>query len=314
MVMKNALSRRQFLKTSSLGLAGAAAFPAWSGAVEPFRRNGPSRLRLSLAAYSLRDYFQDVNHARQSDAAPEKRIDLFQFMDFCAEHGCEGTELTSYYFPAHFEREFLLKIRRHAFLQGLAISGTAIGNSFTHEAGPKRDAEMALVKKWIDDAAVMGAPHIRVFAGGQPAGASREEAKRRCIEALEESAHYAGQAGIFLGLENHGGIVAESRDILDIIRAVQSPWVGINLDTGNFHTEDPYADLAACAPYAVNVQVKAEIHRRGKPGPEPSDLPRVAQILRQANYQGYVALEYESAENPWTAIPKLLAELKKLTG
>jgi sugar phosphate isomerase/epimerase len=112
-----------------------------------------------------------------------------------------------------------------------------------------------------------------------------------------------------LGLENHGGIVADPSDLLEIVRAVKSPWFGVNLDTGNFQTEDPYADLAKCAPYAVNVQVKVEIKRRGAKA-EPSDLKRVATILRDANYQGYVALEYEAAPDPWTVVPRHLEELR----
>jgi sugar phosphate isomerase/epimerase len=105
--------------------------------------------------------------------------------------------------------------------------------------------------------------------------------------------------------------VTEPADLLDIVRAVKSPWFGINLDTGNFHTDDPYADLARCAPYAVNVQVKVEIQPRGKPK-GPADLPRLIRILREANYQGYVALEYEAAEDPWKAVPGHLRSLRQL--
>jgi sugar phosphate isomerase/epimerase len=118
---------------------------------------------------------------------------------------------------------------------------------------------------------------------------------------------------VFLGLENHGGIVAEAADLLDLVRAVKSPWVGINLDTGNFRTADPYADLARCAPYAVNVQIKAELQPRGKPQ-GPADLARLVRILREAGYQGYVALEYEAAADPWTAVPPLLGRLRELLG
>jgi sugar phosphate isomerase/epimerase len=125
---------------------------------------------------------------------------------------------------------------------------------------------------------------------------------------MEECAAEAGKHGIFLGLENHGGIVAEPKDLVDMIREIQSPWVGINLDTGNFHTDDPYRDLEMCAPYAVNVQVKAEISKRGQKK-EKADLNRLVKMLRDVNYQGFVALEYESAEDPWTAVPRLLKEL-----
>ena len=98
--------------------------------------------------------------------------------------------------------------------------------------------------------------------------------------------------------------------MLDIIRAVKSPWVGINLDTGNFQTDDPYADLAKCAPYAINVQYKSQILRRGQKQKEPADLARVVKLLRDANYQGYFTLEYEAPEDPWVAVPELLKQMR----
>lgn len=303
--MHQTANRRRFLKQSCLALAGLGIFGPRLQAVEPFKRSGAARLPLSLAAYSFRQYFG----SEKNDAAAAKRIDLFDFLDFCADHGCEGAELTSYYFPPKVTPEFLLKLRRHAFLRGLEISGTSVGNNFTLPPGPKRDADIAMVKTWIGYAAIMGAPHIRIFAGaGQ--GLAKEEARKLCLEAIEECAEEAGKHGIFLGLENHGGIVAQPDDLLEIIRAVKSPWVGINLDSGNFSTDDPYADLARCAPYAVNVQIKAELRRRGQKA-EPADLGRLAKLLREANYQGYVALEYESAEDPWKAVPELLKRLKR---
>jgi len=303
-------TRREFLQTTlqsglaltSLGLIGTRPLFA----VEPIKRAGPPRLQLSLAAYSFRDYFNDPDNKRAN-----KRIDLFQFIDFCAEHGCQGTELTSYYFPPDINHELLIRIKQHAFLRGLATSGTAVGNTFTVPNGSKRDQEIAGVKRWVDHAATMGAPHIRIFAGSAPAGMSREQANQLCISAIEECCDYAGGKGIFLGLENHGGIVSTAEEILEIVRAVKSPWLGINLDTGNFHTDDPYADLIKIAPYAVNVQLKGEIQPRGKAA-EPADLSRLVRILRDANYQGYVALEYESKEDPWTAVPRLLEQMKKL--
>lgn len=265
---------------------------------------------LSLAAYSFRDSFRGSSRRQDDKAASGRSLDLFQFIDFCADHGCVGTELTSYYFPAQVTDELLLELKRHAFLRGIAVSGTAVGNTFTLQPGEKRDREIAGVKTWIDRAQILGAPHIRVFAG--PAqGMTQAEAKKLAIAAFEECCEYAGRKGVMLGLENHGGIVAEPGELLDIVKAVRSPWFGINLDTGNFHTEDPYADLATCAPYAVNVQVKTEIQPRGQ-GKRPADLARLAKILRDAQYQGYVALEYEAAEDPWVAVPRTLARLREL--
>ena len=98
--------------------------------------------------------------------------------------------------------------------------------------------------------------------------------------------------------------------LLAIVTAVKHDWFGVNLDTGNFRTADPYGDLARIAPYAVNVQVKTEIAPGGKK--QEADLGRLMGMLREAKYRGYVALEYEAAEDPKTAVPRYVAELRKL--
>ena len=135
-----------------------------------------------------------------------------------------------------------------------------------------------------------------------------------CIEAMEECCEYAGAKGIFLGLENHGGLVAEPAGMLEILEGVKSPWLGVNLDTGNFHTDDPYRDLAKVAPWAVNVQVKVEMRPRGAKKKSPANLERVVAILREVNYQGFVVLEYEAKEDPMTAIPHHLENLRSAIG
>lgn len=303
-------SRRRFINRLGLVSAGLALAPRLLPAIEPIQRPGKSRLLLSLAAYSFRDFFKPGARPANAPAGAGQDFDLFQFVDYCADHGCAGTELTSYYFPKDVSDDYLVRLRRQAFLRGVAVSGTSVGNTFTLPSGPKRDAEIAAVKQWIDHAAVLGAPHIRIFAGSASREVLKEEATRLCIAAMEECADYAGKKGIFLGLENHGGIVAEPDDLLAIIHAVKSPWMGINLDTGNFHTADPYADLERCVPYAVNVQFKAEVSPRGQKA-APADLPRLVKMLRDGNYQGFVALEYESKEDPWTAVPTLLKKMQE---
>ena len=68
------------------------------------------------------------------------------------------------------------------------------------------------------------------------------------MAAIQEACDYAAKYGIFLALENHGGITATIDQMLTIVKAVKHDWFGVNLDTGNFHTADPYADLAKIAP------------------------------------------------------------------
>jgi sugar phosphate isomerase/epimerase len=295
-------SRRRFLQLT----ASSVLVAPLARAVEPFARTGSPRLQLSLAAYSLRQFFQ----TEKGKPIPGGTLDMFKFIDYCAEQGVAGAELTSYYFPVEPTDDYLLKVRRHAFLKGVQISGTSVGNNFALPAGAERDAQITDVKKWIDRAAVLGAPHIRVFAGAPAKGFDAGEARRLCISALEECSEYAGRKGIFLGLENHGGLVAEVAGMLEILKAVKSPWFGVNFDSGNFHGPDPYAELAQIAPFAVNAQIKVEMKPAGAKVAEPADIPRLVKILRDANYQGWVTLEYEAKEDPWKAIPMWLGRLR----
>jgi sugar phosphate isomerase/epimerase len=237
-------------------------------------------------------------------------IDQTEFIDFAVAQGVEGVELTSYYFPPNVGRDELLRVRRHAFLRGVTITGTSVGNTFTLPKGPARDTQLAEVKLWIDHAAVLGAPHVRVFAGNVPKNGNEPDAVRACIEALEECGDYAAARGVFLGIENHHGIVRTPEALLRIVQAVKSPAVGINLDSGNFHLEDPYAAFAQCAPFAVNVQMKEKIRRGEKAPLEDADLARFLGILRDANYSGWVVAEYETNQDPWLGIPRFIGNLR----
>lgn len=292
------MNRRQFLHSTCL-FTGAAAI---ARAVEPFARPGKARFQFSLAAYSFRDFFKD----------PAK-MDFFKFLDFCADQGLAGAELTSYYFHKDVTDAELLKVRRHASLRGVSVSGTAVGNNFALPDGPELDKEKAYTKQWIDRAAVLGAPHIRVFAGS-PKGIDEAAARKQVIKTLEELGSYAATKGVWLGVENHGGVVATPDGLLEIVKAVNSTAVGVNLDTGNFHGADPYADLARCAPWAVNVQIKVEIKRAGAKAMEPADLKKIATLLRESNYQGWVALEYEAKPDPFTAVPEHLKAMREALG
>ncbi|MFA6543995.1 MAG: sugar phosphate isomerase/epimerase family protein [Limisphaerales bacterium] len=304
------LSRRQFLQTTATTLLAAPA----ARAIEPLGRTGSARLQLSLAAYSFRDFFgADVQRPTSKTVPPAGlEMDMFKFINFCAENGCVGAELTGYYFPRELTTDYLVQVRRHAFVKGVAISGSAIGNNFSHPKGEKRDKEIAQTKQWIDRAAVLGTSHIRVFAG-QTKELSREEADKLVVSALEECCDYAGQKGVFLGIENHDAI-GSAEHLLRLIKQVNSRWLGVNLDSGNFHTENPYDDFAQIAPYAVNVQFKTEIKRKGAKESEPADLARKVKILREAHYQGFVALEFEAKDNPYTAVPPVLKQMKELFG
>ncbi|MFZ4766502.1 MAG: sugar phosphate isomerase/epimerase family protein [Roseimicrobium sp.] len=302
------ISRRHFL-TTSLSALGASALPA----IEPIKRSGPSKMELGVAAYGFRDYFEwsrDKKNKIKDGKAPMSIID---FIDWCADQGVPGAELTSYFFPPDTDTAFCEKVRAHADKRSVRITGSAIGNTYTNPPGEKRDEQLAYTKKWVDFCAILGAPHIRVFAGAAPKGMSLEDGVKNCIETYQMALDYAATKKIYLGIENHGGVVAEPDQLIAIIQAAKSEYAGINFDSGNFHTEDPYADLAKIAPYTLNVQLKVDIKRKGAAKEEPSDIPRVIQILRDAQYSGWFTLEYER-KDPFVEMPQFVKQLKPLLG
>jgi sugar phosphate isomerase/epimerase len=292
------LSRRQLLQSSLFAGSALAAGSALQ-AIEPIARNGKPKFKFSLAAYSYRGLL----------AGRSATLTLKDFIDDCAKFGLEGTELTSYYFPPDTTPDYLRALRRQAFRLGLDISGTAVGNEFGHPPGEKRAAEIAKVKQWVDYSEILGAPVIRIFAGHQQKDQTAGEAHKLMVTAIEDCCDYAGKHGVHLALENHGGPTGSADGILEFVRDVNSPWFGINLDTGNFQSADPYADMAKLAPYAINAQIKVEVSIGGKR--TPADFKRVAKIMRDANYRGYIVLEYEEAGNVREECPKYLDHLRE---
>lgn len=305
-------SRRNFLSglsavTAAHALAGRNSLSS-AAAADPPVRSGKPLLKLSLAAYSFNRLF-----ARRGtpDEIANAEMTLEKFIDYCAEQQLGATELTGYYFPQNVTTEYLLSIRQRTHRLGLDISGTAIGNDFCLPEGEARDRQIAECRSWIDYAAVMGAPVIRIFAGRVPKGDSEEAAIERCIDGINQSLDYAATRGIFLALENHGGITATPAQMMKIISGVKSsPWFGVNFDSGNFATDDPYRDLETIAPYAVNAQIKVAI-KSPNGAKLPSDMPRIIEILKQSGYRGYVTLEFEEKE-PFKEIPKYLETLRGL--
>ncbi len=317
--MPNDSTRREFLKRGATAAVGTAAVGALTPqAAADQRATGPgdrgsgtskavfdrqkgAHLKLSCCAYSF-------NRLLPRGNKPGK-MTMADFVDLCARMNLDGTELTSYYFPPDADTGYFKRIRRRAFLNGLEVTGTAVGNTFTLPPGRERDKQVTMVKHWIDRAVDLAAPTIRIFAGRCPKGKTIEQARKWFIECLEHCLPLAEKRGVFLALENHGGIVTTSEETLACLGSVASDWFGLNLDTGNLREPDPYAGMAKCAPLAVNVHVKVNVHSTTT-GSAPADYDRIVAILRSAGYRGCVSLEYEAREDPHVAVPKHLDALR----
>jgi sugar phosphate isomerase/epimerase len=255
------------------------------------------RLRTAICAYSFRKQLED------------KSMSYDDLVRLAVDLDVDGLDLTVYWFPST-EDTFLLPLRRLAYRNAVEIYSISVRTDMCKPPGDAHDKQAAELRKWVDVANKLGASHIRVFGGTIPKGSTEEQAAGWVTEMLKAAAPYAGSKGIILGLENHGGITEKASTIVGIVKAVDSPWVGVNLDTGNFN-RNSYAQIAEILPYAVNAQFKT--HIRDENGQSvPSDWRRIIGMFRESGYRGYFALEYEDKGDATAAVPRLTRELNKL--
>ncbi|HEY6555484.1 MAG TPA: sugar phosphate isomerase/epimerase family protein [Vicinamibacteria bacterium] len=280
-------SRRSFLG----GLAAApllAAPRAASGAVP--RRPGPKapKIKLSCNIYSF------------NEPLTKGTMSLEEAFDFCAELGFDAVDPTGYYFPGYPEAppdRYLYEIKKRAFRLGLDISGTGVRNDFAAPDPAKRAAAVGLVKRWIDVSVKLGAPAVRVFAGPAVAGRSATEATDQVVAHLEECVGYGADRGIFVVLQHHDDLLKTASETLAVLERVGSEWLGLNVDIGSLRTtDDPYAEIAALAPFAYTWQIKEQVYRKGVV--EDVDLGKIVRILRDTGYRGYIPLETLGAGDP----------------
>jgi sugar phosphate isomerase/epimerase len=317
--MNSTSTRRSFLKAAAflpLALAGTSATARGAYTAIP-RHSGP-HLRPSLNVYS----FLELLNANAKDKT--KGLDLFGACDFCAKVGFDAIDLTGYFFPGYPQApadDYLIRLKRHAFNLGLAISGTGVRNDFTAAAPATRAEGVQRIKTWIEVAAKLGAPTVRAFADSQQPfktwqqasnNASRDTVEAYLAESLRECAEHGKKFGVIVAVQNHGDFISTGAEHLSLLRRVDHEWCAAMVDTGKYLTPDPYADIALMAPYAVNWQIKETMQSSLK-SPRV-DLPRLVKILRASGYRGYVPIETLSMRRPdydsYVEITKMLRDLQ----
>ena len=273
-------------------------------------RSGSTSIVPSLNAYS----FNKLLLAKDEDGTP--KFSLFQLLDWCAEQNIKAVDVTGYYFPGYPEvpsDDFIYAFKRKAFLLGIDISGTGIRNDFASPDPKVRQEGVELAKKWIVVASKLGAPVIRVFAGKIPEGYENkwDEVAEWMVECFKECAEFGEKHGVIIGIQNHGDMIQTSEQCIKVMEAVDSKWAGIILDTGMFKTKDPYKDIKAVTPYAVNWQVKESVF--GKDSEIRTDFLKIIKILRENNYRGYLPVETLENKNkpydPFVLVPEMIHEL-----
>ncbi len=321
------LTRRDFLKTTSLlplAAAGLGAAATAAASVGPIPRLGGSNLKISLNAYSFARLLNNKVLGRGEG------LTLVELCEWCAQHNFDGLDATGYYFPGYRDRKLptdaaVYELKRRAFELGIGISGTGVGNNFTVADRAARQKDVEWIKSWVEVAAKMGAPVLRVFADTQMRNAdwrsasnnaSREDVEKWIADELHICAEQGAKYGVIIGVQNHGDFLQTADQLIRLIRRVDSPWCGAIVDTGFFRAPDPYAEMAKAAPYAVNWQVKQSPLGIEKVAEAPMDLRRLVRIIRESGYRGYIPIETLSPRgsgqtyDPYKAVPTFLAELR----
>ena len=256
------------------------------------------------------------------------KMDLFGFIDRAAELRLDGVEFHTRAFDS-VAPAYLRDVRMRCLKRGLTISYIGVSNNFgrPQEELPEAVAE---VKRWVDIAAFMGVPIVRIFAAWVRDGSTEEEVWERMMPCMQEVAAFGEEKGVVLGLHNHnhGCVTRTGKDVRRILETVNSPYLSHILDTGQYvgspgasganGKEDPaldfYGSIAETAPLAVFV--RAKIYRIQTGEEVWLNYPRIFEILRSVNYNGFVSVVYEgqAVEAEKTAVPKAVDYLRRFVG
>jgi L-ribulose-5-phosphate 3-epimerase len=280
-------------------------------------------MKLAVSSYS----FHRFGHGPEADEKPDFRT----LIEACARLPLDGLELLG----VHFERsdlEYLHELKQLAFRNGIALIAVSAHHNFVTPDPARRQDEIEKLSRWVDVAYELGAPAVRAFGGRwatrpkfadfmaargeEPPlpGYTDDDGYAWTVEAFKSACEHAGRRGVTLALENHWGFTGTAAGVLRILSKVNSPWLRVVLDTGNFNfCPDPYAEMAALAPHAFMVHAKTYVGG-GIFYTADLDYPRIAALLREAGFQGYVSLEYEGRAHPNQGIPESLALLREAFG
>lgn len=305
--MQDSTTRRRFLRRTGGALAAGAL-----GVFGPSPTRGvPQQVETEQASSTDDTVRLSCNLYSFNDQLMSGEMSLREVIDYCAELGFAAVDPTGYYFgtyPVVPSDGYTYAIKRYAFERGLDISGTGVRNDFTQPEEGARTADVEHVIDWLPFASKLGAPVLRVFAGSELEGETdRETATGWLVRALRICAEHGREHGVMIAVQNHAEFLHTAEEVIGVLEAVDSTWLGLHCDIGSFTAEDPYADIRRAASHAVTWQIKEHVQPGGEP--EPTDLDRIVEIVREVGYRGYLPLETLGGD-PREKLPQFLDQVR----
>ncbi len=311
------VDRRAFVAGSVAALAGmgvtaraAEKSPASGSSDSGARRGNP----IAVATYSFWRFKDNL------------KLPIETCIDEAARMGFDGVDILLMQMENE-DNASLQTLKRRALINGLDLCCMSTHQSFVSPDAAKRQENINTTIKQIEIAYRLGIPIIRINTGRwgttrsfdalmanrgiEPVlpGYTEEDGFKWVVDSIGKCLPKAEECGVILGLENHWGLARTPEGLLRIVNTIDSPWLRVLLDTGNF-LEDPYDKLEKCADQTAFVQAKT-YYGGGLWYTLDLDYSRIAAILKKHNYRGYISLEFEGNEDYKTAIPKSLAVLRK---
>ncbi len=308
------LNRRKLLKSAAL--AGAATSLGLTGqASSTSTREGSSRkarIPLAVSSYSYWHF--------KTEKFPIEKV-----ISEASRLGFDGVEILHRQMESE-DISYLNRLKRLAFLEGLSLPMFSIHQDFVDPDPDKRQGAIYHTQHCLDLAHQMSIPVIRLNSGrwgttrsfdelmklkSEPPieGYTDDDAFDWCIDSIEKCIPHAEKRGVMMALENHWGLTTDPKNVIRIVEAVDSPWLGVNMDTGNY-ASDPYEGMQVLAPYADIVQAKA-YYGGGEWYSLDLDYKKIARLLRAEGFKGWVSLEMEGKEDPIVAVEKSYKVLRE---
>jgi sugar phosphate isomerase/epimerase len=259
------------------------------------------RVQYSVNAYSFNDEFKSG------------KMDFFDMMEFAADIGLHAVDLTSYYFSSYPnlpDKAEIFALKKRALELGLNISWTGVRNNFVTADVAAREKDRQMIKDWLAVSSQIGSSILRIFTGRNlPDGYTKDQVKAWLVEEYKLCARYGAEVGVIAALQNHNEFLFTADEVIDILERVDSEWFGLILDISGLRTtDDPYAEAEKLAPYANYWFIKEHVyHNKEK---KPTDLAKMATMIKKQGFRGYVSFESLSDGNPKEIIKNMLLDFK----